>query len=169
MQKNLLTLGLALAALAVAFWWYRSRQPSVGTGALAPDFAFTTPAGQSFHLADLRGKLVLLHFWGSWCGPCRAENPYLVRLYQKYQAQGFDIVSIGVEENEVAWARAREKDGMLWPHQTVETPSFGGTIATLYNIRSIPATFLLNKEGRVLGVNLSPEQLDKMVGEQLGQ
>lgn len=169
MQKNIGTLVLLVLAVAGAFWWYRSRQPSVGTGVPAPDFAFTTTDGGARHLADLRGKMVLLHFWGSWCGPCRAENPYLVRLYQKYQTRGFDIVSIALEENERGWQVAREKDGLVWSNQMVETPAFGGSIANLYNIRRIPATFLLNREGNVVAVNISPEQMDKILGEQLGQ
>lgn len=158
---------LALAVVLAAFFWYQSRQPSVATGATAPDFSVTLADGSAAKLSDLRGKIVLLHFWGSWCGPCRAENPHLKALYERYNASGFEIFSIGIEDRSEAWQRAIEKDGLTWKWHSSDFQSFKGPIAKLYNIHQIPTTFLINKQGRVMAINLSPEQMEKMLKEQL--
>jgi thiol-disulfide isomerase/thioredoxin len=110
---------------------------------------------------------VLLQFWGSWCGPCRQENPELLRLYKKYHEKGFEIFSIGIEYNEGAWRNALKNDQMEWPYHSMESADFGGPLATQFNIKSIPTTFLLNPEGVIMGVSLPPDYLDKMLSEKL--
>ncbi len=167
MKSNIWTLIIVAAVLVGAFFWYKSRQPRFGVGELAPDFTAVLADGSAAKRSDLRGKMVLLHFWGSWCGPCRAENPHLVELYHKYHDKGFDIFSIGVETNTTAWQKAIERDGLIWPRHSVDTAKFGGAIARQYNVHSIPATFLILPNGVIAGVNLSPNQMDKMLSEQL--
>jgi thiol-disulfide isomerase/thioredoxin len=168
MRKNMvLVLGL-VAVLASAWWWYQSRLPKVVAGQVATDFEMVLPDGSPLRLSDLRGKVVLLHFWGTWCGPCRAENPHLVDLYKKYHERGFEIVSVALERNSVAaWQGIIQRDGLEWAAHVRESGRFDGPIAQLYNIHEIPATFLINREGVVIGTNLSPNLLDKMLGEQL--
>lgn len=162
--KNLLLFG---ALVLIAFIWYRYRQPRFVAGESAPDFQATLLDGSSARLSDLKGKYTLLQFWGSWCGPCRSENPSLAGLYRKYHAQGFDIFSVAMEQNRDRWERAIKEDGMIWPHHTMESSDFGGTVSKMYNIKSIPAIFLLNPEGFIMSVNPAPDDLDKMLGSRL--
>ncbi len=149
----------------LAFAWYQYRQPSVSAGDMAPDFEASAPDGRKARLSDLRGQYVLLQFWGSWCGPCRQENPHLVNIYNRYKAQSFTIFSIGIEQNMRAWQNAIEVDGLIWPHHYATDERFDHPAAQLYHVKSIPATVLINPEGRIMGVNLSPDQIDRMLGQ----
>jgi thiol-disulfide isomerase/thioredoxin len=158
---------IPVAVVLAAFLWYQYRAPRFVTGEQAPDFQAVLKDGRSVKLSDLRGKYVLLQFWGSWCGPCRAENPGIVQLYQKYRPQGFEVFSIGIEQNENAWGKAIERDGMIWPWHSADLQRFDSKIARLYNIRAIPATFLLDPEGTILGVNLTPSEIDTTLRRQL--
>jgi thiol-disulfide isomerase/thioredoxin len=159
----------AIAALAAfaAFAFYKYRQPRFLAGEMAPDTAIALADGTALRLSDLRGKYVLLQFWGSWCGPCRKENPHLARLYQQYAARGLEVVSVGIEQNPQAWQRAIQQDGMVWKYHALESADFNGPLAREWNIRSIPAIFLLNPEGRIMGAGLRQEQLDKMLEQKL--
>lgn len=149
----------------VALLWYRYRQPNFVMGDAAPDFEAILKSGEKARLSDLRGKYVLLQFWGSWCGPCRAENPHLVNLYQRYHEGGFEIFSIGIEQRPEAWAKAIAADGMVWKYHAMESQDFSGGQARQYNIHSIPTTFLLDPQGTIVGVNLSPEQIGKTLSK----
>jgi thiol-disulfide isomerase/thioredoxin len=158
-----------LVLLAGVYFWYQHRLPRFGAGEQAPDFQATLADGKTARLSDLKGKYVLLQFWGSWCGPCRAENPHLADLYRQYRDKGFEIFSVGVEQNPNAWQRAVKNDGMVWPYHTVDFQEFGGELAQLYNIKSIPATFLINPEGAIVGVNWRPGQIEKALAERLAK
>jgi thiol-disulfide isomerase/thioredoxin len=160
---------LAGLVLLVAFAWYWYRTPRFVAGETAPDIELNLANGQKASLSALRGQYTILQFWGSWCGPCRAENPFLVQLYDRYQSKGLAIVSIGIERNAESWQRAIQNDGLRWPAHTMESGDFDGPLARQFNIRSIPATFLLNPEGHIMGVNLRQEQLERMIREKLGQ
>lgn len=164
-NKLLIRAGIALLLLGIAYSIYQYRQPRFINGDAAPDLEVTTPSGAKEKLSDLRGKYVLLQFWGSWCGPCRKENPHLVAMYQKYKDKGFDIFSVGIEQRPESWQRAIEQDGLIWPHHGMESADFGGGMAKLYNIKSIPTHFLLNPQGVIIGVNLPHDQLEKMLNE----
>lgn len=168
MNKSIfLRVGAVALAAALFFAWYRYRQPRFVAGEKAPDFEVVLADGQAARLAALRGKYVLLHFWGSWCGPCRAENPALATIYRQYRGQGFEIFSIGIERKPEAWRRAIQQDGLVWPYHAVEIGDFAGHVSALFNVKAIPATFLLNPEGYIMGVNLSPEQIEKTLAERL--
>lgn len=168
MKKNtLLRLGAVTLAAVFVVAWCRYRQPRFIAGDKAPDFEATLADGQKTRLSDLRGKYVLVHFWGSWCGPCRAENPSLAAIYQQYGGQGFEIFSVAIERKSGAWQRAVEKDGLVWKYHVVETGDFSGSLSQLFNIKTIPATFLLNPDGNIMGVNLSPEQIEKTLADRL--
>lgn len=161
-------IGLVLLGAALTFYFYYYRQPRFVAGEKAPDFAAVLADGKTVRFADLRGRYVLLQFWGSWCGPCRAENPHLRELYREYQPKGFEIFSIGIERNQRAWQAAILNDGMNWPYHAVELNYFGGELASLFNVKSIPTTFLVNPQGVIMGVNLSSDQMDRMLREALG-
>jgi len=160
-------IGLILFAGALAVFFYYYRQPRFVAGEKAPDFAATLADGKTVRLSDLRGRYVLLQFWGSWCGPCRAENPHLRELYREYQPRGFEIFSVGLERNRNNWLRAIEQDGMNWPHHVLEITDFDSNLARLFNIHSIPATFLINPDGVIMGVNRTPSQLSRALEEAL--
>jgi len=168
MNQRFIRYGLiAAVCAAVGYMVWEYRQPNFSHGDAIPDISITLSNGQQAKLSDLRGKYVLLQFWGSWCGPCRQENPELLRLYKKYHEKGFEIFSIGIEYNEGAWRNALKNDQMEWPYHSMESADFGGPLATQFNIKSIPTTFLLNPEGVIMGVSLPPDYLDKMLSEKL--
>ena len=158
---------VVLLILLLAFAWHRYRQPNFIMGDAAPDFEVTLQSGDKARLSDLRGRYVLLQFWGSWCGPCRAENPALAALYAQYHDRGFEVFSIGIEQRREAWERAIAADGMAWRYHAMEDQDFNGGQARQYNITSIPTTFLLNPEGVIAGVNLTPEQIGKTLAARL--
>lgn len=158
---------IALAFLALAYAVYKYRMPRFSAGDKAPDFTVTLLDNKPVKLSDFRGKYVLLQFWGSWCGPCRRENPSLVNMYNKYHEKGFEILSIGLEGDRRQWLNALEHDDMTWTTQAMESYQFDGPVTKQYNIKSIPATFLINPEGRIMGVNLQPEYINYMLSEKL--
>ena len=152
---------------SIIFSVWKYRQPRFSGGDQVPDIDIELVNGQHAKLSDLKGKYVLLQFWGSWCGPCRQENPELVRLYKKYHEKGFEIFSINIKFNPAAWKNAIQNDQMEWPFHTMESASFDGPLAKQFNIKSIPTTFLLNKSGVIMGVSLHPDYLEKMLSEKL--
>jgi thiol-disulfide isomerase/thioredoxin len=163
MSNKFILLGLALLGLGLFYWW---RMPRYGTGEAIADFSITDSQGRTTRLSDLRGKMVLVHFWGSWCGPCRQENPALADLYKTYHEKGFEVVSIAIERNPSGWAKAIERDGINWPYHAMESGDFNGPIAQQFNVHSIPAIFLVNKEGNLMAANPPLAVLGKMLSEQ---
>lgn len=168
MKKQwVINLAIILVGLAAAWWWYQSRLPRFNAGQQAPDFTATLTDGKPFQLSQLKGRVTLLHFWGSWCGPCRRENKHLAKIYHQYRDRDFEIVSIGIDDREAAWKGAIEKDQLVWPYHTSTLDEFDNPVAQMYNVKQIPTTFLINRDGQIIGVNLSPDMLDKMLSEQL--
>ncbi|MEM6965833.1 MAG: TlpA disulfide reductase family protein, partial [Bacteroidota bacterium] len=133
-------------------------------GAVAPDFEQNTPEGNPMKLSDLRGKVVLVDFWASWCGPCRRENPNVVRLYNQYKDQGFEVLGVSLDKGKEKWLKAIEKDGLTWQHVS-DLRGWGNTVAKQYSVRSIPHTLLLDQEGRILAKNLRGPELAKKLAE----
>lgn len=146
--------------LLLALWfggryWYF--MPSVGAEELAADFTAVRADGKSFSLSDLRGGYVLLDFWGSWCAPCRRESPELVRLHEGL-ADRLTIVSVAIEKDSSAWQRARTQDARLWTYNVMDQTSslkfLGGDIADRYGVNQVPTNFLIDPQGRVIGVSV---------------
>lgn len=168
MNKNTIKYVLAGVLLVAAFWFYKSRQPKYGQGEMSPDFPIEVSGKPAIKLSDLRGKTVLLQFWGTWCGPCRAENPRLAQFYERYHDKGFEIVSVATERNSAAaWKKVIELDGMVWPYHIMESGRFDGPVATLFNIHEIPALYLIDRNGRIIAQNPALPVLDKLLMEQL--
>ena len=139
---------------------------SVELGGKAPNFEGPTPNGTSLSLKDALGKFTIVDFWASWCKPCRAENPNLVRVYNKYHDKGLNILSVSLEREgqKAQWLRAIDKDGMTWQHVT-NLKFWNDPIAQMYNVRAIPASFILDSNGIIIAKNLRGEALDKKISE----
>lgn len=136
-------------------------------GGEAPDFTQNTPEGEALKLSDLRGKVILVDFWASWCGPCRKENPHVVALYNKYKDKGFDILGVSLDNSKDRWLGAIDKDGLTWNHVS-DLKGWKNAAAAKYSVRSIPSTFLLNEKGEIIARNLRGAALDGQLKEIFG-
>jgi thiol-disulfide isomerase/thioredoxin len=132
-------------------------QPKVGQ--TSPEIAMKDINGKVHKLSDLKGKVVLIDFWASWCGPCRKTMPGLVSLYQQYKSKGFEIYGISIDDNKAAWKKAVADDKITWL-QVNEPGGWNGATATAWNLEQIPASFLLDKNGKVIAVDPSREQIE---------
>lgn len=137
----------------------------VMAGMEAPDIVMADTAGVTRRLSDLRGKVVLIDFWASWCGPCRRENPNVVRMYQKYHGQGFEVFSVSLDNSRDKWVQAIEKDNLLWPNHVSDLKGWSSAAGRLYGISAIPATVLVDRDGKVLARNLRGPQLEEKLKE----
>ena len=131
-------------------------------GAIAPEISLKTPEGEILALSSLRGKVVLIDFWASWCGPCRKENPNVKKIYEKYKDQGFEIYAVSLDNNEAQWKGAIAKDGLGWLHVS-ELLGWKGTVSRAYGVGSIPQTFLLDQEGRIVKTGFRSHELESLI------
>lgn len=138
---------------------------STAIGALAPDLAFPNPEGKIMKLSDLRGKVVLLDFWAAWCRPCRQENPTVVKEYKRFHEKGFEVFSVSLDRDKASWVKAIADDGLIWPNHVSDLGYWDSAGAKIYGIRSIPATFLIGRDGRIIAKNLRGEALEKALKE----
>lgn len=122
-------------------------------GSEAPDITLPTPEGNTISLSDFKGQYVLLDFWAAWCRPCRAENPNLVANYKKYHDKGFDIFQVSLDKTKEDWISAIKKDGLTWNHVS-DLKYWNSAPARMYKVSSIPANFLLDKEGKIIARDL---------------
>jgi len=129
-------------------------------GAEAPDFSQKTPDGEDLKLSDLRGKIVLVDFWASWCGPCRKENPNVVRMYEKYKDKGFEILGVSLDKQKGRWLQAIEQDKLTW-QQVSDLKGWQNEVAAIYSVRSIPSTVLVDAEGKIMARNLRGAALEE--------
>ncbi|MFN5889191.1 MAG: redoxin family protein [Bacteroidota bacterium] len=145
-----------------------AKEGKLMVGAVAPDINLAQPNGENLAMSSLRGKIVLIDFWASWCGPCRKENPFNVALYNKYKDKGFEIYGVSLDQDPNRWAAAIEKDGLTWKHVS-DLKGWGSSAGQLYGIRSIPATVLLDSNGKIIAKNLRGEELADKLREIFGQ
>lgn len=130
-------------------------------GKMAPDFEELLIDGKkSMKLSDLRGQVVLLDFWASWCGPCRKENPNVVRIYDKYKNDGFTVMSVSLDRDKAAWQAAIEKDNLKWPNHVSDLQQWSSKVGQLYQVKGIPFTVLIDQEGKIVKTNLRGEALE---------
>ena len=132
---------------------------ATATGAVAPDIDLPNPEGKSVPLSSLRGKYVLLDFWASWCGPCRQENPNVVKAYEKYKDKGFTIYSVSLDQSKDKWLKAIQADHLTWTHVS-DLKFWQSAAAQTYRVEAIPQSFLLDPQGHIIGKNLRGEALE---------
>ncbi|ASU32099.1 TlpA disulfide reductase family protein [Mucilaginibacter xinganensis] len=146
------------------------KMKAVALGAVAPEFAETDTAGKVVSLSSFRGKYVLIDFWASWCGPCRQENPNVVKAYNHYKNQKFTIVGVSLDRPgaKEKWLKAIHTDGLAWT-QLSDLKFWDSKTAGLYAVRAIPQNFLLDPDGKIIGKNLRGEDLENKLEEIFGK
>jgi len=132
----------------------------VDVGERAPELVFESPSGEKIALSSLRGKMVLIDFWASWCPPCRAENPNMVRTYKQYKdktfkdGNGFTIYSVSLDRSKENWVAAIEKDGLEWESHVSDLKWWESVPAAIYGVTQVPSNFLLNGDGIIIAKDL---------------
>lgn len=166
--------GKTLALIESQFMAQQSEE-LIQQGQPAPDISLTSPSGKRYSLSDLKGKVVLLDFWASWCGPCRRENPNVVEVYKKYKDKGFEVFSVSLdgvdsqtaarigsqeevnkmmESSKQRWIDAIAQDGLLWKYHVSDLRKWEAAPAAMYGVHSIPRAFLIDREGKIASVNV---------------
>ncbi|MFZ4545711.1 MAG: peroxiredoxin family protein [Saprospiraceae bacterium] len=168
-----IAIALLISIGLIAKYIYQS--PKYIAGDIANEFSTKLIDGSDFKLSDLKGKYVILDFWGSWCGPCRSSNEDLVRIYKKFknakfrEADGLEIVSVGIEKDRKSWENAIAQDQLSWKYHTSTVENFDSPIAKQYGVHEIPTSYLLNQDGIIMGVNYDYENLNRILSARLIQ
>lgn len=138
-----------------------------GIGAIAPEIVVQTPDGETIKLSDFRGKVTMIDFWAAWCKPCRAENPNVVRVYNKYHDKGFEVFGVSLDRDKESWVTAIQQDGLPWKHGS-ELKFWQSSFVPAYNLDGIPMTYLLDENGVIIAKGLRGAQLEAKLQEIFG-
>ena len=134
----------------------------------APDIALPAMNGDTVRLSSLKGKVVLLDFWASWCGPCRVANKGLARIYDKFRKKGFEIYSVSLDDEKQNWAKAIKKDKISWL-QVNDNLGWEAKTARAWNIYALPTSYLINQEGKLIAMDLEGKELEKLLKQILDE
>ncbi len=137
-------------------------------GRPAPDFTLLDTENKPVTLSTVKGKIKILDFWASWCGPCRLNNPHLKGLYEKYHAKGLEVIAVSLDNKREPWINAIKKDGLPWIH-VCSLSGTGCEVARTYNVTAIPAVFVINEKNEIIATNLRGEALENFLKEQFGE
>jgi peroxiredoxin len=143
-----------------------SKTEAIKIGEEAPELILPMPNDKDLALSSLRGKVVLIDFWASWCGPCRKEIPNVKRAYEKYKSKGFEILGVSLDKDRNAWLEAISKEGLTWP-QVSDLKFWQSEAVAIYAVQSIPYTVLIDKDGKIIATDLRGAALDKKLAEVL--
>lgn len=141
---------------------------SLAVGTKFPDFTATNIAGQPLSLADHQGQVVLIDFWATWCPPCQAELPNLLKIYAKYHSQGFDIIGVSLDDNQQKLLAFTKQMNMPWP-QTCDGQGWTGKLVAQYGVYQLPSTALINAQGIIIARDLRGEELEQAVARALAK
>ncbi|MDI9320242.1 MAG: TlpA disulfide reductase family protein [Phycisphaerales bacterium] len=173
MKKILSSLLFVCAICLTASAQYDNSKIQVGQK--APDLSYSDPNGKTLVLSQInKGRIVLLDFWASWCGPCRRSNPALVKLYNEYKGKsfkgaknGFTIVSVSLDKTKEAWVQAIQADNLVWPYHMSDLMAWQSKAAEAYGVQFVPQAFLIDADGKILGKYMTSEEaigdLNKLV------
>lgn len=140
---------------------------STALGVPAPDIRLPGVNGDSLSLYPLKGELVIIDFWASWCGPCRRENPHKVEVFSKYKDKGLAVFSVSLDNNGESWRKAIVDDRLSWPDHVSELKGWQSNVSKMYGVSSIPANVIIDKDGKILAKNLRGKQLDDFIDARL--
>lgn len=135
-------------------------------GSVLPDFTQNDVSGKAVKLSSFRGKYVLVDFWASWCGPCRGENPNVVKVYNAYKNKNFTVLGVSLDQDKSKWVEAIKKDNLTWTHVS-DLKYWNNEVAVKFGIQSIPANFLLDPNGVVIAKDVRGEELERIVASKL--
>jgi peroxiredoxin len=154
MLKNYLILVLAVFIIPFSLW----AQPLYGEQPY--EISLPTPAGDTVSLSSLKGKVVLIDFWASWCAPCRVANRDLVKIYKKHKENGFEILGVSLDEEQAHWQKAIARDKITWL-QVIDPGGWEAKTAAQWKINAIPTNYLINQDGIVVGIDLLPNEINR--------